>query len=83
MLQWGASQVQRIATQNNRKIIRTARIELMHGRERSLWGIGSIMGRCPLKLPNESREILKALPQTIAAYSSSSVVGLQMLSLNN
>ena len=30
MLQWGASQVQRIATQNNRKIIRTARIELMH-----------------------------------------------------
>ena len=66
MLQWGASQVQRIATQNNRKIIRTARIELMHEARREAYGrIGSIMGRVgpSLKWLNESREILKALPQ--------------------
>ena len=66
MLQWGASQVQRIATQNTRKIIRTARIELMHEARREAYGrIGSIMGRVgpSLKWLNESREILKALPQ--------------------
>ena len=46
MLQWGASQVQRIATQNNRKIIRTARIELMHEAERSLWAYWFDYGSC-------------------------------------
>ena len=46
MLQWGAKQVQRIASQNNRKIVRTARIELMHEARREAYGrIGSIMGR--------------------------------------
>ncbi len=66
MLQWGAKQVQRIASQNNRKIVRTARIELMHEARREAYGrIGSIMGRVgpSLKWLNESREILKALPQ--------------------
>ena len=49
MLQWGASQVQRIATQNSRKIVRTARIELMHEARREAYGrIGSIMGRVDL-----------------------------------
>ncbi len=66
MLQWGGTQVLRIATQNTRKIVRTAQIELMHEARREAYGrIGSILGRVgpSLKWLNEARETLKALPQ--------------------
>ena len=66
MLQWGGTQVLRIATQNTRKIVRTAQVELMHEARREAYGrIGSILGRVgpSLKWLNEARETLKALPQ--------------------
>ena len=66
MLQWGGTQVLRIANQNTRKIVRTAQIELMHEARREAYGrIGSILGRVgpSLKWLNEARETLKALPQ--------------------
>jgi len=65
MLQWASNQISRIATQNTKKIIRTARIELMHEARREAYGrMSSLVGRIgpSLKWLSESREILKRLP---------------------
>jgi nucleolar GTP-binding protein len=65
MLQWASNQITKIATQNSKKIIRTARIELMHEARREAYGrISSLVGRIgsSLKWLGESREILKRLP---------------------
>ena len=65
MLQWAANQISNIATQNTRKITRTAKIELMHEARREAYGrISSLVGRIgpSLKWLGESREILKRLP---------------------
>ena len=65
MLQWGAKQVRNIATQNTRKIIRTARIEIMHIARREAYGrISSIVRQVgpSLKWLNDAREILRRLP---------------------
>ena len=65
MLQWAANQISNIATQNTRKITRTAKIELMHEARREAYGrISSLVGRIgpSLKWLSESREILKRLP---------------------
>ena len=65
MLQWAANQISKIATQNTRKITRTAKIELMHEARREAYGrISSLIGRIgpSLKWLGDSREILKRLP---------------------
>lgn len=65
MLQWGASQIGRISTQNVRKMTRTARIPLMHDARKEAYGrIASIMGRVGPSLVwlGEARETLKRLP---------------------
>ena len=65
MLQWAAKQISNISTQNTKKIIRTARIELMHEARREAYGrISSLVGRIgpSLKWHSESREVLKRLP---------------------
>ncbi|MEC7589758.1 MAG: GTPase [Candidatus Thermoplasmatota archaeon] len=65
MLQWAANQISKIATQNTRKITRTAKIELMHEARREAYGrISSLGGRIgpSLKWLGDSREILKRLP---------------------
>ena len=65
MLQWASNQITKIATQNSKKIIRTARIELMHEARREAYGrISSLVGRIgpSLEWLGESREILKRLP---------------------
>ena len=65
MLQWAANQISKIATQNTRKITRTAKIELMHEARREAYGrISSLVGRIgpSLRWLGESREILKRLP---------------------
>ena len=65
MLQWAAKQISNISTQNTKKIIRTARIELMHEARREAYGrISSLVGRIgpSLKWLSESREVLKRLP---------------------
>ena len=65
MLQWAANQISKIATQNTRKITRTAKIELMHEARREAYGrISSLVGRIgpSLKWLGDSREILKRLP---------------------
>ena len=65
MLQWASNQITKIATQNSKKIIRTARIELMHEARREAYGrISSLIGRIgpSLEWLGESREILKRLP---------------------
>lgn len=65
VLDWGAVQVNRIATQNARKITRTARIPLMHDARKEAYGrISSVMGRVGTSLAwlGEARETLKRLP---------------------
>ena len=65
MLQWGAGQIGRIATQNVRKMTRTARIPLMHDARKEAYGrIASVMGRVGPSLAwlGEARETLKRLP---------------------
>ena len=65
MLQWAANQISKIATQNTRKITRTAKIELMHEARREAYGrISSLVGRIgpSLRWLGDSREILKRLP---------------------
>lgn len=65
MLQWAAKQISNISTQNTKKIIRTAKIELMHEARREAYGrISSLVGRIgpSLKWLSESREVLKRLP---------------------
>jgi nucleolar GTP-binding protein len=65
MLQWGSKQINNIAGQNSKKIVRTGRIELMHDARKEAYGrICSIMRRVSpsLKWLNESREVLKKLP---------------------
>jgi nucleolar GTP-binding protein len=65
-LQWGAGQVQRIAGQNAKKIIRTARTDLMHEARREAYGrISSVMRQVGPSLLwlSEARETLKRLPK--------------------
>ena len=65
-LQWAAGQVQRIASQNTKKIIRTGRTELMHDGRREAYGrISSIMRQVGPSLVwlSEARETLKRLPK--------------------
>tara|TARA_B100001248_G_scaffold261238_1_gene251763 strand:+ start:3647 stop:4804 length:1158 start_codon:yes stop_codon:yes gene_type:complete len=65
MLQWASNQISKIATQNTRKITRTAKIELMHEARREAYGrISSLIGRVgpSLEWLGQSREILKKLP---------------------
>jgi len=65
MLQWASNQISKIATQNSKKIVRTAKIELMHEARREAYGrISSIVGRIRPSLVwlGESREVLKRLP---------------------
>ena len=65
MLQWASKQVLNIAGQNSKKIIRTARTELMHDARKEAYGrISSIMRRVKPSLIwlSEARETLKRLP---------------------
>ncbi|MCH1541236.1 MAG: 50S ribosome-binding GTPase [Candidatus Poseidonia sp.] len=65
-LQWAANQVQRIAGQNAKKIIRTGRVELMHDARREAYGrISSIMRQISPALDwlSDARETLKRLPK--------------------
>jgi nucleolar GTP-binding protein len=65
-LQWAGKQVQRIASQNAKKIIRTGRTELMHDARREAYGrISSIMRQVSPSLLwlSEARETLKRLPK--------------------
>ena len=65
MLQWAAKRITAIAGQNSKKIVRTARTELMHDARKEAYGrISSIMrqvGKSLLWL-SEARETLKKLP---------------------
>ncbi len=65
MLQWGGKQVLNIAGQNSKKIVRTARTDLMHDARREAYGrISSIMRRVGPSLDwlSSARETLKRLP---------------------
>jgi nucleolar GTP-binding protein len=65
-LQWAAGQVQRIAGQNAKKIIRTGRTDLMHEARREAYGrISSVMRQVGPSLVwlSEARETLKRLPK--------------------
>jgi len=65
-LQWAAGQVQRIAGQNAKKIIRAGRTELMHDARREAYGrISSIMRQIGPALAwlSAARETLKRLPK--------------------
>jgi len=65
-LQWAAGQVQKIAGQNAKKIIRTGRTDLMHEARREAYGrISSIMRQIGPSLTwlSEARETLKRLPK--------------------
>ena len=64
-LQWAASQIRVVASQNVKKIISTANVEFMHTCRREAYGrISSIVGQVGKGLTwlNESREVLKVLP---------------------
>lgn len=65
MLQWAAKRITSIAGQNSKKIVRTARTELMHDARKEAYGrISSVMrqvGKSLLWL-SEARETLKKLP---------------------
>ena len=68
MLQWGANRINSIAAQNSKKIVRTARTELMHDARKEAYGrISSILRQVSPSLLwlSEARETLKKLP-TIA-----------------
>jgi nucleolar GTP-binding protein len=65
MLQWASKQVLNIAGQNSKKIIRTARTDLMHDARKEAYGrISSIMRRVKPSLLwlSKARETLKRLP---------------------
>ena len=65
-LQWASKQVQRIASQNAKKIIRTGRTDLMHEARREAYGrISSVMRQVGPSLDwlSEARETLKRLPK--------------------
>ena len=65
MLQWASKQVLNIAGQNSKKIIRTARTDLMHDARKEAYGrISSIMRRVKPSLLwlSQARETLKRLP---------------------
>lgn len=65
-LQWASQQVQRIASQNAKKIVRTGRTDLMHEARREAYGrISSIMRQVGPSLVwlSEARETLKQLPK--------------------
>jgi nucleolar GTP-binding protein len=65
-LQWASKQVQRIASQNAKKIIRTGRTDLMHDARREAYGrISSIMRQVgpSLEWLSQTRETLKRLPK--------------------
>lgn len=65
MLQWGAMRVSNIAAQNSKKIVRTARTELMHDARKEAYGrISSVMRQVGSSLLwlSEARETLKKLP---------------------
>ena len=65
-LQWAAGQVQKIAGQNAKKILRTARTDLMHEARREAYGrISSVMRQVSPSLVwlSEARETLKRLPK--------------------
>jgi len=65
-LQWASQQVQRIASQNAKKIVRTGRTDLMHEARREAYGrISSIMRQVGPSLVwlSEARETLKKLPK--------------------
>jgi nucleolar GTP-binding protein len=65
MLQWAAKRITTISGQNSKKIVRTARTELMHDARKEAYGrISSVMrqvGKSLLWL-SEARETLKKLP---------------------
>ncbi|MEZ7994104.1 MAG: 50S ribosome-binding GTPase [Candidatus Poseidoniaceae archaeon] len=65
MLQWAAKRITAISGQNSKKIVRTARTELMHDARKEAYGrISSVMrqvGKSLLWL-SEARETLKKLP---------------------
>ena len=65
MLQWAAKRIAAISGQNSKKIVRTARTELMHDARKEAYGrISSVMrqvGKSLLWL-SEARETLKKLP---------------------
>ena len=64
-LQWAAGQVQRIASQNAKKIVRTGRTDLMHEARREAYGrISSIIGKlAPPCAAQRGEETLKRLPK--------------------
>ena len=65
-LQWASKQVQRVASQNAKKIIRTGRTDLMHDARREAYGrISSIMRQVGPSLDwlSQTRETLKRLPK--------------------
>ena len=65
MLQWGAKRINSIAAQNSKKIVRTARTELMHDARKEAYGrISSILRQVGPSLLwlSEARETLKKLP---------------------
>ncbi len=65
MLQWGAKQVRNVASQNQKKITRTANTEFMHESRREAYGrISSIVRQVgpSLEWLNEARETLRKLP---------------------
>ena len=65
-LQWASKQVQRIASQNAKKIIRTGRTDLMHEARREAYGrISSVMRQVGPSLDwlSEASETLKRLPR--------------------
>jgi len=64
-LQWAAGQIRSVASQNAKKITRTANIEYMHECRREAYGrISSLISQVGKSLQwlNESREVLKRLP---------------------
>ena len=64
-LQWAAGQIRSVASQNAKKITRTANVEYMHECRREAYGrISSIISqiKSSLRWLNESREVLKRLP---------------------
>ena len=65
-LQWASKQVQQVASQNAKKIIRTGRTDLMHEARREAYGrISSIMRQVgpSLEWLSQTRETLKRLAQ--------------------
>jgi nucleolar GTP-binding protein len=78
MLQWGAERINSIAAQNSKKIVRTARTELMHDARKEAYGrISSILRQVGPSLLwlSEARETLKKLPAISTALPCIVVCG--------